>query len=261
MNKRIYHCLALSFAFLAPGMAQASGGELHLDTFEGQLCDNASLQRGAAVYMQYCAGCHSMQYMRFKKTGEDIGIRDLRTGEALEEMINSKLNFISDKVHSPIVSAIPSKDAEQWFGAPPPDLTLVARVRGTDWLYTYLRSFYRDSARPWGVNNTVFPDVAMPHVLLNLQGVQEPVMRTVELKTSDGVHTHEVVDHLALVEPGLLSPKEYDQVVTDLVNFLEYAGEPAKLERQRLGVWVMLFLVVFMLFTWLLKREYWKDVH
>ncbi|MAZ44584.1 MAG: cytochrome c1 [Legionellales bacterium] len=260
MRKGILGIVALSTLLLSPAV-QASGQEMTLDTFQGRLCDDASLQRGAGVFMNYCAGCHSLQYMRYKGLGEGIGIRDARTGEALEDLIQQQLNFVTDKVHDAVVSAIPAKDAESWFGVAPPDLTLVARVRGTDWLYTYLKSFYKDTSRPWGVNNLVFPDVGMPHVLVALQGVQEPVMKTVSTEASDGAHTHEVIDHLELVEPGLLTPEEYDVLVTDLVNFLEFTGEPIKLERQRLGVWVMLFLVIFMLFTWLLKREYWKDVH
>lgn len=246
-------CLGVSTVYATSGH--------ELDSFNGALCDDASLQRGAGVFMNYCAGCHSLQYMRYKNLGEGIGIRDIHTGEALEELINEKLNFVTDKVHDPVVSAMPRKDAEQWFGVAPPDLTLVARVRGTDWLYSYLRSFYEDQTRPFGANNLVFPDVGMPHVLVSLQGVQKPVIKTIELQTLDGVHQQEVVDHLELVEPGLLTEEEYDQLIIDLVNFLEFTGEPIKLERQRLGVWVMLFLVVFLLFTWLLKREYWKDVH
>jgi ubiquinol-cytochrome c reductase cytochrome c1 subunit len=255
----------LSFVCLTFGASAASMANeqaIALQQYDGQLCDDASLQRGAGVFMQYCAGCHSLQYMRYKALGEGIGIRDPKTGQVMEELINTQLNVVSDKVHDPIVSAIPAEDAEQWFGVVPPDLTLVARVRGTNWLYSYLKSFYQDDTRPWGVNNLVFPDVGMPHVLVNLQGVQTPVMRTVELSSANGgVSHHEVVDHLTLSEPGILTEKEYDQLVTDLVNFLDFAGEPIKLERQRLGVWVMLFLAVFLLFAWLLKREYWKDVH
>jgi ubiquinol-cytochrome c reductase cytochrome c1 subunit len=260
MKKGILGIVALGATLFVPTV-MAGGQSFALDKFEGQLCDESSLQRGAGVFMNYCAGCHSLQYMRYKSLGEGIGIRDVATGEALEDLIQEKLNLVTDKVHDPILSAIPSADAESWFGVAPPDLTLVARVRGTDWLYTYLRSFYKDPSRPWGVNNLVFPDVGMPHVMVALQGVQAPVMKTVSVETADGVHEHEVVDHLELIEAGQLSPEAYDQLVTDLVNFLEFTGEPIKLERQRLGVWVMLFLVIFMLFTWLLKREYWKDVH
>lgn len=205
--------------------------------------DKASLQRGAAVFVNYCMGCHSLQYMRYNSVAKDLGLIDLN-GLVLEKTIKTKLNFVSDKSTDNMVHSMPKLDAGKWFGVPPPDLSLIARVRGVDWLYSYLKGFYQDDTRPWGMNNVIFPDVGMPHVLLELQGVQE--------KGPTG---------LALKTPGSLSVEEYDQVVRDLVNFLEYAGEPIKLERQRLGVWVLLFLTIFLIFAYLLKREYWKDVH
>jgi ubiquinol-cytochrome c reductase cytochrome c1 subunit len=172
------------------------------------------------------------------------------------------MNFLNDKVNSTIGVSMPKVDAQKWFGVAPPDLSLVARSRGNDWLYTYLRSFYLDSKRPWGVNNTVFPDVGMPHVLINLQGEQAPVYRTEKITDDNGQVTEkQVISHLELKKPGSMNPAEFDQAMTDLVNFLDYVGEPHKLERKRLGVWVMLFLVIFTLFAYLLKREYWKDIH
>lgn len=216
-----------------------------------QLCDKASLQRGAKLYMNYCAGCHSLQYVRFKNMAKDIGIVD-KDGTVLEELVNKNLNFVSENINDTIVTALPKKEAEQWFGVAPPDLSLVARSRGKDWIYTYLRSFYVDPKRPWGMNNAVFPDVGMPHVLQGLQGTQVPVFTET---------THKAIDHFTLQSPGSLTVAEYDKAVADLVNFLEYVGEPHKLERKRLGVWVLLFLVIFTLFAYLLKREYWKDIH
>lgn len=246
---------------LFASVAGASEDHVVLEKYPGQLCDQASLQRGAGVFAQYCQGCHSLQYMRYSGMGADIGIVDRQSGELLEQIIKDNLNFVSDKVTDPMVSAISRDDAQKWFGVAPPDLTLIARVRGTDWLYSYLKGFYADPSRPWGVNNAVFPDVGMPHILLPLQGKQAPVYKTVVLQTQGETVEQKVIDHLELVEPGSLDPQAYDQLVTDLVNFLDYAAEPVKLERERMGVWVILFLVVFLLFAWLLKREYWKDIH
>ncbi len=190
--------------------------------------DKGSLQRGAAVFMNYCSGCHSLQYTNYTQIARGIGLTD-EDGTVMEGMIKKYLDFSGAKLASPIQTSMPPKDAAKWFGIPPPDLTLVSRVRGVDWLYTYLKSFYADPTRPWGVNNRVFSNVAMPHVL-------EPLQRS-------------------------LSSEAYDQVVRDLVNFLDYVGEPTKIKRKHLGVWVMLFLTVFTVFAYLLKREYWKDVH
>ena len=155
-----------------------------------------------------------------------------------------------------IEAAMPKEDSAQWFGVAPPDLTLVARVRGVDWLYTYLQGFYDDPKRPWGVNNAVFPDVGMPHVLQPLQGRQVALTKTEKV----GAESRSRVVGLELVEPGELSPKEYKAVVADIVNFLDYVAEPIKLERRRLGVWVLCFVFIFTILAYLLKREYWKDV-
>jgi ubiquinol-cytochrome c reductase cytochrome c1 subunit len=189
--------------------------------------DQVSLQRGAQLYMNHCAGCHSLKYLRYNGMAKDIGITD-RNGQVLEQALKDNLVFSGDKTSDAILSGMTKKDAANWFGVPPPDLSLVARSKGVNWLYTYLRTFYLDDKRPWGVNNRVFPDVAMPHVLYDLQ--------------------------------NRLSPQEYDTVVMDLVNFLSYAGEPIQNTRKRIGVWVLLFLGICLVFAILLKREYWKDV-
>ncbi|MBS0289112.1 MAG: cytochrome c1 [Proteobacteria bacterium] len=242
-------------------LAHASEAGVHLDKVKNNLCDKASLQRGASLYMNYCAGCHSLQYVRFKDLAKDLGIVD-KKGNVLEKLVNDNLNFIGDKVTAPILVATPQEEAMKWFGVAPPDLSLVGRSRGKDWLYTYLRTFYVDPKRPWGVNNLTFPDVGMPHILLRLQGEQVPVYETQTMEDEEGKpYQKQVISHLELKTPGLLSKEEYDKAMTDLVNFLDYVGEPHKLERKRLGVWVLLFLVVFTLFAYLLKREYWKDVH
>jgi ubiquinol-cytochrome c reductase cytochrome c1 subunit len=165
--------------------------------------------------------------------------------------------FTGGKIGDLMTVATAPKDAKAYFGTVPPDLSVIARSRGVDWLYTYMRSFYRDDSKIIGVNNLVFPDVGMPHVLWELQGWQEPVITTV--KDDEGVKSKAVT--LELVEPGLLEPHEYDRAVRDLVNFLDYMGEPAKYERRELGVKVIMFLVFFLAIAYLMKRDYWKDVH
>ena len=230
-------------ACVSPAWASSDHGAAVLQKAETNLYDKASLQRGAGIFMNYCAGCHSLQYVRYSTMARDFGMVDDK-GAVLEGVIKSQLNFVSDKSNDNILSSMSKVDSAKWFGIPPPDLSLVARSRGPDWLYTYLKGFYIDAARPWGVNNQAFPNVGMPHVLLELQGTQ--------VLNAEG--------HLELLKPGLLSAAEYDQAVRDLVNFLDYVGEPAKIQRERLGVWVLLFLMIFLVFAALLKREYWKDI-
>lgn len=241
--------IVVLFALL-PSLAMAAGGSVHLDKANNDLTDQASLQRGAKLFMNYCFGCHSTQYQRYQRVADDIGIPD----DLMKE------NLIFDpkaKIGDLMENAIPEKSAAKWFGAPPPDLTLVARVRGSDWIYTYLRSFYVDPSRPFGVNNIVFPSVGMPHVLEELQGIPSPVFET---HTVDG-HEVKVVKETETDGTGELSTGEYDNAVRDLVNFLEYSAEPVKLERQSMGWWVMAFLAIFTVVVVLLKKEYWRDVH
>ncbi|MBI5461141.1 MAG: cytochrome c1 [Gammaproteobacteria bacterium] len=242
--------IILSFLLvLLPGITLASTEGAHLDRADVDLHNQQSLQRGAKLFVNYCLSCHSAQHQRYSRMGRDLGLTD--------QQVIDNLMFASDKVGNQMTIAMNRKDAKAWFGAPPPDLTLVARVRGADWLYTYLRTFYADETRPFGVNNVVFPSVGMPNVLWELQGVQKPVYKTVEHEGE----SKDVLDHLELAEPGKLTPTEYDQAVRDLVNFLVYMGEPVQLERKALGVKVILFLLVFFVVAYLLKKEYWKDVH
>lgn len=241
--------IVVLFAML-PSLALAAGANVHLDKANNDLRDQASLQHGAKLFMNYCFACHSTQYQRYERVANDLNIPADLMKENLIFDPNSKIGQLME-------NAIPDTSAAKWFGAPPPDLTLVARVRGTDWLYTYLRSFYADPSRPFGVNNIVFPSVGMPHVLEELQGIPQPVYRThivngEEVKTVIGVESDGT---------GELSKSEYDQAVRDIVNFLEYSAEPVKLERQTLGWWVMAFLVLFTIVVILLKKEYWRDVH
>lgn len=245
MLKQLFSVLAL----VASSAALAAGGPaVKLDKAPIDLYNKESLQNGARLFQNYCLGCHQMEYQRYSRTFRDLGIPD--------EVGMETLAFGAKKVGDHIKNAAPKADLAKWFGAAPPDLTNVARVRGPDWIYTYLRSFYVDPTRPFGVNNTVFPLVGMPHVLQELQGI--PYKR-VETQMIDGVE-HEVT----IIEAdgtGEMSKEEYDRAVADLVNYLEYTGEPSKLESHSLGIKVMIFLFIFFILAFLLKKEYWKDVH
>ncbi|WP_018982751.1 cytochrome c1 [Salinimonas chungwhensis] len=236
-------------AFFVPLWAAAAGSKVPLDEAPIDLTDKASLQRGAKIYMNYCSGCHSMKYQRYSRTFNDLGIP--------EELGEEYLQFTGDKVTDYMKRAMPTESASTWFGAAPPDLTLVARVRGVDWLYTYLRTFYVDKERPFGVNNKVFPDVGMPHALQALQGTPR---ETYEEVMVDG----EMVERYAGIQSdgdGALSPEEYDEAVADLVNFLEYTGEPFRLQSEQIGKWVLVFILVLFVFVFLLKKDYWREVH
>lgn len=227
----------------------ASGGDdVRLDKAPINLNDNASLQRGARNFVNYCLNCHNAQFMRYSHLTQ-IGLS--------EEQIKTNLMFTTDKIGDTMISALDAKDAKEWFGGVPPDLTLIARSRGSDWLYTFLRGFYRDDAMATGWNNRVFPSVAMPHVMHELQGVQA-MQKTGERKSHDG--KMEPVMKLVLEKPGRLSEREYDQFVGDLVNYLAYMSEPVRVKRTQIGVVVIFFLVLAFFLTLWLKHEYWKDV-
>jgi ubiquinol-cytochrome c reductase cytochrome c1 subunit len=245
MMKRI---LVLLLA-IAPSWAFAAGGGVHLDKANIDPTNKESLQRGARLFVNYCLSCHAAALMRYERMGKDLGLDEIQVSE--------NLMFTGGKVGELMTVATSAEDAKEYFGTVPPDLSVIARARGVDWLYTYMRSFYRDDSKIVGVNNLVFPDVGMPHVLWELQGWQEPVITTV--KDHDGQKRKEI--SLELVEPGLMEPREYDRAVRDLVNFLDYMGEPAKYERRELGVKVIMFLVFFLVVAYLMKRDYWKDVH
>ena len=235
---------------LAPALGLASGGGAHLDQANIDLSDKASLQSGAKYFVNYCLSCHSAKYQRLNRMAKDLGLT--------EEEVKNNLMFTTDKIGDGMTIAMPEDKAAKWFGNPPPDLSVIARARGVDWIYTYLRSFYVDESRPFGVNNTVFPEVGMPHVLWELQGMQKAVHK---LEKDSAGNEVEVFDHFELVKPGSLTPEQYDAVARDLTAFLSYIGEPIQMERQRLGLWVLLFIAVFFVLAYLLKKEYWKDVH
>ncbi|MGF1700031.1 cytochrome c1 [Photobacterium makurazakiensis] len=241
--------IVMLFALL-PSLSMAAGPAVPLDAANNDLSDKASLQRGAQTFMNYCFACHATQYQRYERVATDL---DIPADLMKEHMIFNP----EAKIGELMLNAIPTEYAAASFGAPAPDLTMVARVRGTDWLYTYLRSFYADPSRPFGVNNVVFPSVGMPHVLEELQGVPTKVYET---RLIDGVETQVYVG-IESDGTGELNQEEYDEVVRDLVNFLDYSAEPMKLERQRMGYWVLGFIAVFFVLTLLLKKEYWRDVH
>ena len=230
--------LSLSL-FAAEGGATMQAGN--------DLSDRASLQRGAQLYMNYCSGCHSLKYMRYSRIAEDLGLS--------EQEVMDNLNFTGAKFGEQIMVAMPAEHATKWFGKMPPDLSLISRVRGSDWIYTYLKSFYLDETRPLGWNNKLFPNASMPNPLWQLQGMQHA-----EFSEPDATGERHV-EALKVTQPGRLNAAEFDQATRDITNFLEYAGEPAALKRQSMGVWVLLFLAVLTFLFYLLKQEYWKDVH
>ena len=213
------------------------------------ISNTESLQRGARNFMNYCSGCHSLKYLRYNRLAADLKIP--------ESELAADLMFTSDKAFDTINSSMP-KDSEAWFGKAPPDLSLMARERGPDYLYSYLKGFYVDKTRPWGVNNLYLPSAAMPDVLAELHGLQKPVFKN---EQDERGNARMVLVGADAMTPGSMKPEEYDQFVRDTVNFLDYAGEPVKDKRQSMGIFVTLFLLVFFAFAYLLKKEYWKDVH
>ncbi|MFT7008507.1 MAG: ubiquinol-cytochrome c reductase cytochrome c1 subunit [Colwellia sp.] len=235
--KNLIKAFVFGLATVVSLSALASSGGVHLDHANNDLSDKESLKKGFKTYINYCLGCHQLQYQRYNRTFKDLGIED---ADGIENYM-----YTGEKPGDHITNTMPKKEAAKWFGNAPPDLTLEARLRSPDWIYTYLRSFYMDSERPFGVNNTVFKDVGMPHVLQGLQGVSS-------------------IDEHGNVSPamgGSLTTEEYDVVVRDLTNFLEYVGEPSKLERKSMGVKVLIFLFIFFIIAYFLKKEYWKDIH
>lgn len=242
MKAMIYKTLIiLAACWAVSGQAIAAGAEGELEPSGINVSDMASLQRGAKMFVNYCLSCHNAEYMRYKRLSEDL--------ELSEEQVMDNMVFADVKIGNLMTIAMDPADSARWFGKTPPNLTLVARARGADWLYGFLRSFYQDESGGW--NNLLLPNAAMPHVLWQLQGIQTAV---------PGEHEGEV-GHLELATPGLLAPDEYDATVRDLVAYLDYMSEPAKLKRKNIGVWVILFLAAFTLLAYLLKAEYWRDVH
>jgi len=245
--KKLLAIFALAgLVFAAPVMANEGG--VPLDSAPNQSSDTSALQRGAKLFVNYCLNCHGASAMRYNRL-RDIGLS--------EEQIQKNLLFTSDKVGDLMHIAMSRDDAKKWFGAVPPDLSVIARARGSDWLYTYLRTFYRDDTRPTGWNNLVFDKVGMPHVLWELQGQQVP--KYAEVKSEHGEVEKKLVG-FELAVPGKMSKVEYDQAAADLVTYLDWMAEPAGNLRKRLGVWVLLFIGVFFVLAWRLNAAYWKDI-
>ena len=244
---------ALILALLLTPVAALASESVALDRAPVDAHDVASLQRGAKVFVNYCLNCHNAGFMRYNRL-TDIGLS--------EDQIRDNLLFTGGKVGDLMKVAMDSKDAQAWFGVVPPDLTVVARSRsspdgsGGDWIYTYLRSFYRDATRPTGWNNVVFPNVGMPHALWELQG--EQVLKEVE---EQGPGYKRLVHKLVIEKPGRMSSVEYDRTVADLVNYMEYMSEPARYSRWMIGTWVLAALSILFVLTYALKKEFWKDVH
>ncbi|HSH49002.1 MAG TPA: cytochrome c1 [Halomonas sp.] len=237
----------------------AALGAVQLDKMNPDIHDKASLQNGMKLYVNYCMGCHSLEYQRFSRAAEDLGIPQELVEENL--IFDESLAF-NDQMHS----AMEAADGEAWFGVAPPELSVTARLRGTDWIYTYLRSFYRDPSTATGVDNLVFPLAAMPNVLEPLQGVQEKVCAPsdtpipgAEIDPLTG--KYQSCDTLQITQPGKMEPAEFDEAVYDLTNFLAYVGEPSKLKAQALAPKVLIFIFIFGVIAYFLKREYWRDVH
>ena len=242
LMKRIVPSIALVLGLLVGSLpAQAEGPELA--SSGASVRDQASLQRGARLFFNYCVGCHSLKYVRYSRIAEDLGLS--------EQDVMQNLNFTGARFDDPIVSHMPAASATKWFGKDPPDLSLEVSAKGDDWVYNYLNSFYLDPSSPIGWNNTVLPNAAMPFPLAELQGQQTAVMKP----------GSDEVEKLTLSRPGKLTPAQYQQATRDLTSFLEYTSEPAALQRHQYGIWVLLFLVMFTLLAYVLKKEYWKDVH
>lgn len=212
------------------------------------LKDKHALQRGARIYMNYCSGCHSLQYMRYNRMARDLGLTTF-DGELDEDLLKSNLIFTKASINDPIQIALLPEDAKQWFGVVPPDLSLTARSRGSLWIYNYLQSFYVDDKRPFGSNNLLFPDVAMPNVL-------EPLLGKMSLRKNPNTH----LATLIMIEPGDMQQAEFESVLQDLVTFLVYVGEPAQLIRYKIGTFVIVFLLVFLILACKLKQAYWKKL-
>jgi ubiquinol-cytochrome c reductase cytochrome c1 subunit len=242
-------CVLIGIGLISAGTAMAEEGGIAVLESGTDIRNTASLQRGARNFMNYCSGCHSLTYLRYNRMAADLKIP--------ESELAANLMFTSDKPFDTINSAMP-KDSEAWFGKQPPDLSLMARERGVDYIYSFLKGFYVDKTHPWGVNNLYLPGAAMPHVLAPLQGLQKPVFKN---EPDEHGSARMVLDRVDAMTPGALKPEEYDQFVRDIANFLDYAGEPIKDKRQSMGIFVTLFLLVFFVFAYLLKKEYWKDVH
>jgi ubiquinol-cytochrome c reductase cytochrome c1 subunit len=237
----------------ALGSSAGSGASWQALHAGNEVTNTGSLQRGARNFMNYCLGCHSLKYQRYSRTAEDLAIP--------AEQFSKYLLPPGAKLTDYVTSTLPMSDAETWFGKAPPDLSLIARSRGVDYLYQFLKTFHIDATKPTGVNNLRLAGTAMPHVLADLEGIKKAVFKNVQAVDSEGKTINRAeFERFETVVPGRLSAAEYDTFVRDTVNFLDYVGEPNQAKRRALGVWVVLFLLVFTWLAWMLKKEYWKDI-
>jgi ubiquinol-cytochrome c reductase cytochrome c1 subunit len=240
-----------ALALLGAGAAAAAGGGAGWMLPAGNdLANRASLQRGAKYFVNYCQGCHSARYVRYSRLGQDLGIDPAQLAE--------NLMFTADKPQQTMEIAMPAADAKRWFGRTPPDLSLAARSRGTDWIYNYLRTFYVDPSRPWGVDNLVLPGASMPDVLWELRGTQRAVFR--ETRDAAG-QAHATFERFEPLAAGSMTSEEFEGALRDIVNFLAYVGEPVQLQRRSLGIRVLGYLLILFVLAYALKKEFWKDVH
>lgn len=248
MSKRLIACMLLS-CWIQTSMADVALFPISVD-----LKDQASLQRGAKLFMNYCSGCHSLRYLRYNRMAEDLGLT-MHSGYIDKDLLINNLIFTGAKASSPMDISMPSVDARQWFGKVPPDLSLSARQWGAAWLYTYLKTFYVDKSRPFGANNILVPDVAMPNVLAPLEGV------VIAVKQGNDTHLYSH-SHISLIieKPGEMSVAAFDRALRDVVTFLVYVAEPVRLIRFRMGLFVMLFLGLFLAVVYALKKHYWREV-
>ena len=242
-------CAALS---LLIGSSAIAAGDVKLDEAGNDVGNTASLQRGARNFMNYCSGCHSAKYVRYNTLGEALDLS--------EEQLIDNLMFNAERTFETINVSMKPGDAEAWLNIVPPDLSLVGRSKGTDYLYTFLRGFYVDDKSRTGWNNTVLKGGSMPHVLWELEGLKKPAAHGDDHADDAGGHGEEAAAQFEVIEAGTLTAEEYDQFVRDIVNFLDFIAEPMQLQRQKIGVWVMAFLLIFGLLSLMLKKEIWKDV-
>ena len=251
MKKLLWKILGSVAVVATMGSVHASGGGHPLDVAPKRVNSQAALQNGAKLFVNYCLNCHGAVSMRYNRLRE-IGLTD--------EQIKQNLLFTGEKVGDLMTVAVSPKDAKTWFGAMPPDLSVIARAKGADYLYTYLRTFYKDDTKATGWNNLAFPSVGMPHVMWELQGIRTAKYAE-EKDPHDATKTVHVFKGFEQVSPGKLKPQEFDDAMGDLVAYLQWMGEPAQLDRKRLGVWVLMFLAVFTVLAWGLNKSYWKDIH
>lgn len=252
MKKIIF---ALLISVFSVGAFSAGGQALPMDSIDTDISDQESLQRGLALFTNYCFGCHSLEHARYERGANDLGVPN--------KIYEENLIFGDAKIGELMTISMAKDQAKVWFGSAPPDLTLSARLRGPEWLYNYLRGFYADAKRPYGVNNVIFKDVGMPHVLADLQGVcaKAPELGvTPEVDPLSGNIVKSSGCEEFLVE-GSLSPTEYDEAIYDLVNFMTYVGEPSRLQSESLGRYVLVFLAFLFVFVYFLNKEYWRGIH